>query len=51
MLLTRPSQQPALPTAAPRAPKSVAELRSLAARMRLVRRSELLRVVEKTARR
>jgi hypothetical protein len=51
MLLTRPSQLH-LPTAdAPRAPKPLAELRTLAARMRLVRRSELLRAVQKTARR
>ena len=50
MLLTRPSQQPALPTAAPRAPRSVDALRPLVAKMRLIRRSELLRAVEKTAR-
>ena len=51
MLLTRPSQQQPLPPLAPRAAQSVAVLRPLAARMRLVRRSELLRAVAKTARR
>lgn len=51
MLLTRPSQQQPVPTVAPRATQPVAVLRPLAAKMRLARRSELLRAVAKVARR
>jgi hypothetical protein len=51
MLLTRPSQQQPLPPLAPRAAKSVAVLRPLAGKMRLIGRGDLGRAIAKLPRR